>query len=128
MDPIVDLNSGRRPPVAPFIPPKPALLQPGPTSSTPGTVNFAKFPYQEGNIPQLTRQVTLKGIPPTDTSNLSASATAPDKLQVPPTAQPRKFVPVSQKGTLPIVRQDFETSANPIELYPSKPDALFVDG
>ena len=178
MDPFVDLNTGRRTPVPPVIPPsqpsthelekthatpKPALVQPCTTSSTPRIVNFEELPQQEGNIPQVSRQqlmamtkmspeqlqailptcnkkqnqVTLKVIPPTDTSNFTASGIAPaldkgavassGRLHVPAAAQPRKAVPVSQEGTLPILFE-LNKTANHIELYPSRPEALFEDG
>ena len=194
-DEFVDLtrSAGRRPPVAPFIPPsqpsthvmekthatpKPALLQPGTTSSTPRMVNCEELPQQEGNIPQVTRQqlmakykmspeqlqailqnkkqnqVTLKGIPPTDTSNPTASVIvapaldigAVTKTSVAPSGQlhsgvqSSKVVPVSQGKTfeedlnLPQVSKDFGCLelkgrvSKPNKLYPSKPAPLFEDG
>jgi len=197
-DEFVDLtrSAGRRPPVAPFIPPsqpsahllekthataKPALLQPGTTSSTPGTVNLPKFSLPKGGIPQVTtqqlsaimgqkqvqailnqfspsngkqNQVKLNGIPPSDTSNLTASGIvapaldigAVTKTSVAPSGQlhsgvqSSKVVPVSQGKTfeedlnLPQVSKDLGClelkgkASKPNKLYPSKPAPLFEDG
>jgi len=195
-DEFVDLtrSAGRRPPVAPFIPPsqpsthimekthatpKPALLQPDQTSSTPGTANLPKFSLPKEGIPQVTRQQLLdmmgqkqvqaifnqlassngkqnqlNGIPPSDTSNPTASGKvapaldigAVNKTSVAPSGQlhsgvqSSKVVPVSQGKTfeedlnLPQVSKDFGCLelkgrvSKPNKLYPSKPAPLFEDG